>query len=111
MMSNIVHNPQGSCLSSDLSQRSLHLLPVADPGDAGADEEGQGELKAAAAKAQANSAEASSALTDKTEAASTLNLELEQLRCELSLKQQDANKTAPEIAALVASCCFRCCSS
>ena len=42
MMSNIVHNPQGSCLSSDLSQRSLHLLPVADPGDAGADEEGAG---------------------------------------------------------------------
>ncbi|KAL0039399.1 hypothetical protein WJX79_006539 [Trebouxia sp. C0005] len=62
-----------------------HSSPAAQssryPGDAGADEEGQGELKAAAAKAQANSAEASSALTDKTEAASTLNLELEQLRC------------------------------
>ena len=48
---------------------------------------------------QADSAEASSALTDKTEAASALNPELELLRCELSLRQEEAAQAAVSGAA------------
>ena len=45
-------------------------------------------------QAQADFIEASSALTDKTEAVSVLNIEVEQLRREPSLKQQEASGAA-----------------
>ena len=50
-------------------------------------------------QAQADFAEASSALADKTEAASALDIELEQLRRELGLKQEQADQAAASAVA------------
>lgn len=44
-------------------------------------------------------AQASTALSDKTQAASALNVELEQLRHELSLKQKEGNQASASGAA------------
>jgi len=46
-------------------------------------------------QAQADLAQASSALAVKTQTASALNAELEQLRRELSLKQDEADQASP----------------
>jgi len=48
---------------------------------------------------QGDLAQASTALSDKTQAASALEVELEQLRCELSLKQGEGNQPSASGAA------------
>ena len=53
---------------------------------------------------QGDLAQASTALSDKTQAASALNVELEQLRRELSLKQKEGNQAS---ASGVAAACHQ----